>query len=54
MNGFLAILRKEITQMLRDRATVFFALAVPVAQLILFGVIDMNAKHIPTVVCERL
>jgi len=52
MNGFWAILRKEITQMLRDRGTMFFALLVPVFELILFGVIDMNAKNIPTVVFD--
>lgn len=53
MNGFVAMLRKELTQMMRDRATVFFALLVPVAELILFGVIDMNAKHIPTVIFDQ-
>ncbi|HVT03850.1 MAG TPA: ABC transporter permease [Thermoanaerobaculia bacterium] len=53
MNGFVAIFRKELTQMLRDRGTVMFALAVPVFQLILFGVIDMNAKHIPTIVFDQ-
>jgi ABC-2 type transport system permease protein len=53
MNGFWAVFRKEITQMLRDRGTLQFALAVPVFQLILFGVIDMNAKHIPTVVVDQ-
>src|SRR6267378_6132102 len=44
--------RKELTQMLRDRGTLFFAIAVPVFELILFGVIDMNAKNIPTVVFD--
>ncbi|HVR39532.1 MAG TPA: ABC transporter permease, partial [Thermoanaerobaculia bacterium] len=53
MNGFWAMFRKELTQMLRDRGTVFFALAVPVFELILFGVIDMNAKHIPTAVFDQ-
>ena len=53
MNGFFAILRKEIVQMLRDRGTLQFALAVPVFQLVLFGVIDMNAKHIPTAVFDQ-
>jgi ABC-2 type transport system permease protein len=53
MNGFSAILRKELTQMLRDRGTVFFALLVPIFELILFGVIDMNAKHIPTAVFDQ-
>jgi len=53
VNGFTAMFRKELTQMLRDRGTLFFALAVPVAELILFGVIDMNAKNIPTVVFDQ-
>lgn len=53
MNGFAAVFRKELTQMLRDRTTLFFALFVPVAELVLFGVIDMNAKNIPTVVFDQ-
>jgi len=53
MNGFWAVFRKEWTQMLRDRGTLFFALLVPVAELILFGVIDMNAKNIPTIVFDQ-
>jgi ABC-2 type transport system permease protein len=53
MNGFWAVFRKEFTQMLRDRGTLQFALAVPVFQLALFGVIDMNAKHIPTMVVDQ-
>ena len=53
MNGFTAIFRKELTQMLRDRMTLIFALGVPVFQLILFGTIDMIAKNIPTVVFDQ-
>jgi len=53
MNGFTAVFRKEVTQMLRDRTTLMFALAVPIFELILFGVIDMNAKNIPTVVFDQ-
>jgi ABC-2 type transport system permease protein len=53
MNGFTAVFRKELTQMMRDRTTVMFALAVPVFELILFGVIDMNAKNIPTIVLDQ-
>ena len=53
MNGFVAMFRKEMTQMLRDRGTLFFAMAVPVAELILFGVIDMNAKNIPTAIFDQ-
>jgi ABC-2 type transport system permease protein len=53
MHGFSAVFRKELTQMMRDRGTLFFALLIPVLELILFGVIDMNAKHIPTVVFDQ-
>jgi ABC-2 type transport system permease protein len=53
MNGFWAVFRKELTQMARDRATVFFSLLIPVFELVLFGVIDMNAKHIPTMVFDQ-
>ena len=53
MNGFWAVFRKEFTQMLRDRGTLFFALLVPVGELILFGVIDMNAKNIKTIVFDQ-
>ena len=53
MNGFGAVFRKELTQMLRDRGTLFFALAIPVFEMILFGVIDMNAKNIPTAILDQ-
>jgi ABC-2 type transport system permease protein len=53
MHGFTAVFRKELTQMMRDRTTVMFALLVPVFELILFGVIDMNAKNIPTVIFDQ-
>jgi len=53
MNGFAAVFRKEFTQMVRDRGTLFFALLVPVAELVLFGVIDMNAKNITTIVFDQ-
>src|SRR5688500_5967641 len=53
MHGFVAVFRKELTQMIRDRTTIMFALAVPVFELILFGVIDMNAKNIPTMIFDQ-
>jgi ABC-2 type transport system permease protein len=53
MNGFVAIFRKELTQMFRDRLTLIFALGVPVFQLILFGTIDMIARDIPTIVFDQ-
>ncbi len=53
MNGFTAIFRKEFVQMLRDRGTLGFTIAVPVFQLVLFGLIDTNVKHVATVVFDQ-
>lgn len=53
MNGFWAIFRKELTQMVRDRTTLLFSIAIPTLELILFGVIDTNAKNIPTIVFDQ-
>jgi ABC-2 type transport system permease protein len=53
MRGFLPVLRKEALQMLRDRGTLRFALFIPAFQLLLFGLIDMNVKHVPTVVFDQ-
>lgn len=51
--GFAAILRKELTQMRRDRMTVVFAIILPVFQLVLFGLIDTNVKHVPAAVFDQ-
>jgi ABC-2 type transport system permease protein len=54
MNGFslarlMAMLRKEWTQMRRDRATVGLTVALPLIQLFLFGfAINANPRHLPT------
>lgn len=53
MKGFGAIFRKEFTQMFRDRGTLVFALALPVFQLVLFGLIDTNVKHVPAVAFDQ-
>jgi ABC-2 type transport system permease protein len=53
VRAFLAVLRKEAVQMLRDRATLQFALAVPAFQLVLFGLIDINVRHVRTVVLDQ-
>src|ERR1700681_4950722 len=53
MRGFLPVLRKEALQMLRDRGTLRFALFIPAFQLLLFGLIDMNVRHVPTVVFDQ-
>ena len=52
MSGFLAVLRKETIQILRDRGALIFALFIPVFQLVLFGLIDQNVRHVPTVVLD--
>lgn len=50
----VAIIRKELTQVLRDRATLGIMLSMPLLQLVLFGyAISMNVRHIPTVVSDQ-
>ena len=39
--------------MLRDGATLRFALLMPAFQLVLFGLIDTNVRHVPTVVFDQ-
>ena len=53
MRGFLPVLKKEAVQMLRDRGTLGFALLIPAFQLVLFGLIDTNVKHVRTVVFDQ-
>jgi ABC-2 type transport system permease protein len=53
MRGFWAVLRKEGLQMVRDASTLRFALMVPIFQLVLFGLIDTNVRHVPTVVFDQ-
>jgi ABC-2 type transport system permease protein len=53
VRGFGAVLRKEALQMVRDSATLRFALMIPVFQLVLFGLIDTNVRNVPTVVYDQ-
>jgi ABC-2 type transport system permease protein len=53
MRGFTAVLRKEALHMRRDTGTLRFAILVPVFQLVLFGLIDTNVKHVPTAVFDQ-
>ena len=39
--------------MVRDRGTLRFALLVPALQLVLFGLIDTNVRHVRTVVFDQ-
>jgi ABC-2 type transport system permease protein len=53
MRGFWPVLRKETIQMVRDRGTLRFALLIPIFQLVLFGLIDTNVRHVPAVVFDE-
>ena len=53
MRGFLPVLKKEAVQMIRDKCTLRFALLVPAFQLVLFGLIDTNVKHVRTVAFDQ-
>lgn len=53
MRAFLAVLVKEAIHMRRDKGTLRLALGIPLFQLILFGSIDTNIKHVPTVVHDQ-
>ncbi len=53
MRGFLPVLKKETVQMVRDRGTLRFALLIPAFQLVLFGLIDTNVRHVRTVVFDQ-
>ncbi|MFO0972770.1 MAG: ABC transporter permease [Phycisphaerae bacterium] len=53
MNGFWAVLMKEIAHLRRERTTLFFALLVPSLQLTIFGyAIRVTVEHIPLVVYD--
>ncbi len=53
MRGFRAVLKKEAVQMIRDKGSLRFALMIPAFQLVLFGFIDMNVRHVRTVVFDQ-
>ncbi len=52
MNGFFAILRKEAIQMMRDRGTLRLSIAIPLFQIVLFGLIDLNVRNVDTLVVD--
>ncbi|MEO8198810.1 MAG: ABC transporter permease, partial [Thermoanaerobaculia bacterium] len=53
MSGLWPVLAKEARQMVRDGATLRFALAIPAFQLVLFGLIDTTVRHVPTMVFDQ-
>ena len=52
-DSFVAILRKEFTHIVRDRATLMIAMTIPLFQLMLFGFIDQTVQNLPTVVVDQ-
>ncbi len=53
-SGAWPVCRKEFTHISRDPATLFFALFIPVMQLLFFGfAIDTNIRQIPTIVLDE-
>ncbi|MCA9687753.1 MAG: ABC transporter permease, partial [Myxococcales bacterium] len=54
MNRLLALARKELLQVARDRLTLAMMVMLPVLQLLLFGwAIDTDVRHIPTVIFDQ-
>src|SRR5207237_7258316 len=52
--GLMPVCRKEFTHIVRDPGTLFFALLIPLIQLLLFGfAVDTNVRQIPTVVLDE-
>ena len=50
----LAVARKELLQLRRDRLTLAMMVALPIAQLLLFGyAIDTDVRHVPAVVWDQ-
>ncbi|HTU23881.1 MAG TPA: ABC transporter permease, partial [Pirellulales bacterium] len=49
-----SVARKEFLHIIRDRSTLFFSLFIPIVELFMLGyAVDMNIRHIPTVVFDQ-
>ena len=54
MRRLLAVARKELLQLRRDRMTLGMMVGIPVMQLLLFGyAINTDVRHIPTVIYDQ-
>lgn len=52
-SGLIPVFKKEILQILRDPTTLFFALFIPIFEMVLLGVaVDTNVRQIKTVVYD--
>jgi ABC-2 type transport system permease protein len=52
-DSFVAIFRKELVHMFRDRSTLVMAFSIPLFPLVLFGFIDQTVSNLPTVVVDE-
>jgi ABC-type multidrug transport system, permease component len=51
---FMAVLKKEFIHILRDRASLIMAVAMPIGMLLLFGyAVNTDVEHLPTVVWDQ-
>jgi ABC-2 type transport system permease protein len=48
-----SIMRKELSQLLRDRRTLGFILMLPIIQLVLFGYLSSELRYLPTAVWDQ-
>lgn len=54
LGSLVNVMHKELIQTLRDRRMVASLLVAPVLQLVIFGyAVDLQVRHIPTVVCDQ-
>lgn len=54
MQRAASVARKEFLHIIRDPATLFFSLFVPVVELFMLGyAIDTNVRHVPTIVFDQ-
>jgi ABC-2 type transport system permease protein len=51
--SFLAIFRKEILHIRRDRSVLFLAVMMPLMQLTIYGFIDQTVHDVPTVIVDQ-
>jgi ABC-2 type transport system permease protein len=52
-SSFRAVFYKEWLHIRRDRMTLIFTLMMPMIQMMVYGWMDTNVRHIPTVVCDE-
>jgi ABC-2 type transport system permease protein len=53
MSSFLAVFRKEVLHIRRNRGVLIITVMMPIMQLLLFGFIDQTVHHVPTVVVDQ-